>query len=317
MAVDNLQAALSSFRTALRIDARHYNAWFALLPSLPPFPAVTWHSHTRYGLGMVYYRQEKYPLAEYHFRKALAINPHSSILHCYVGVVACHPPPFSCNHTPRCWQRMDEQKRPSRNWIMRSTWTLPTLLRDTSVLRSSSPSSDTRFESPLSFFCPPKISLPSRAVWLSLASSQETQEELQKLLDGGPKEAAVWVLMGRVCKRLGQHERAVSCLNTALEMDAKNASHIQELLDALHLPDDAEENEAEQQNGEEEDEDEENAEVLDGEELGDRSLVRDPNTEEGDMNDEALTPRGDGDAHMSMGELNDSLDYEPAGGVYT
>jgi len=128
----------------------------------------------------------------------------------------------------------------------------------------------------------------------------------------------VWVLMGRVCKRLGQHERAVSCLNTALEMDAKNASHIQELLDALHLPDDAEENEAEQQNGEEEDEDEEeNAEVLDGEELGDRSLVRDPNTEEGDMNDEALTPRGDGDAHMSMGELNDSLDYEPAGGVYT
>jgi anaphase-promoting complex subunit 3 len=36
---------------------------------------------------MIYYRQERYELAEYHFRRALAINPSSSVLHCYVGMV--------------------------------------------------------------------------------------------------------------------------------------------------------------------------------------------------------------------------------------
>ena len=42
----------------------------------------------RYGLGMVYYRQEKLALAEVHFRKALAINPQSSVLMCHIGVVS-------------------------------------------------------------------------------------------------------------------------------------------------------------------------------------------------------------------------------------
>ena len=32
------------------------------------------------------YRQEKYDLAEYHFRRALAINPRNSVLLCYVGM---------------------------------------------------------------------------------------------------------------------------------------------------------------------------------------------------------------------------------------
>ena len=40
---------------AIRTDRRHYNAW--------------------YGLGSIYHRQEKYDMAEYHFRRALSINP--------------------------------------------------------------------------------------------------------------------------------------------------------------------------------------------------------------------------------------------------
>ncbi|MCI4395307.1 hypothetical protein PGIGA_G00178890 [Pangasianodon gigas] len=46
---------------------RHYNAW--------------------YGLGMIYYKQEKFNLAEIHFKKALSINPQSSVLLCHIGVV--------------------------------------------------------------------------------------------------------------------------------------------------------------------------------------------------------------------------------------
>ena len=42
----------------------------------------------RYGVGMIYYKQEKYNLAEVHFKKALTINPSSSVLLCHIGVVS-------------------------------------------------------------------------------------------------------------------------------------------------------------------------------------------------------------------------------------
>ena len=63
---EDLEKAIESFRQALLHNDRHYNAW--------------------YGLGSIYFRQEKYELAEYHFRKALTINPASSVLHCYLGL---------------------------------------------------------------------------------------------------------------------------------------------------------------------------------------------------------------------------------------
>lgn len=36
---------------------------------------------------MIYFRQEKYEIAEYHFRRAISINANSSVLHCYLGMV--------------------------------------------------------------------------------------------------------------------------------------------------------------------------------------------------------------------------------------
>ncbi|PRQ46672.1 putative 43kDa postsynaptic protein [Rosa chinensis] len=41
---------IKSYQSALRLDARHYNSWF--------------------GLGMIYFRQEKFEFAEHHFRTA-------------------------------------------------------------------------------------------------------------------------------------------------------------------------------------------------------------------------------------------------------
>ena len=64
---EDLIKALASFRAAIQIDSRHYNAW--------------------YGLGMVYYRQEKHDLAEYHFARAIEINASSPVLLCYLGMV--------------------------------------------------------------------------------------------------------------------------------------------------------------------------------------------------------------------------------------
>jgi anaphase-promoting complex subunit 3 len=37
-------------------------------------------------MGHIYYRQEKYGMAEYHFRRALSINHRSSVLRCYLGM---------------------------------------------------------------------------------------------------------------------------------------------------------------------------------------------------------------------------------------
>lgn len=37
-------------------------------------------------MGHIYYRQEKFGMAEYHFRRALNINPRSSVLRCYLGM---------------------------------------------------------------------------------------------------------------------------------------------------------------------------------------------------------------------------------------
>jgi Flp pilus assembly protein TadD len=37
-------------------------------------------------MGHIYYRQEKYGMAEYHFRRALQINERSSVLRCYLGM---------------------------------------------------------------------------------------------------------------------------------------------------------------------------------------------------------------------------------------
>ena len=41
---------------------------------------------------MVFYKQEKFVLAEFHFKKALAVNPYNSTLLCTIAVVSIHTP---------------------------------------------------------------------------------------------------------------------------------------------------------------------------------------------------------------------------------
>ena len=65
---EELDKGLSCFRTSIRLDSRHYNAW--------------------YGIAMIYYKQENYPIAEKHFLKALQINPKNSVLLCHLAVVS-------------------------------------------------------------------------------------------------------------------------------------------------------------------------------------------------------------------------------------
>ncbi|KAI8998827.1 protein prenylyltransferase [Trametes punicea] len=64
---EDLNKAISFFQSALRADARHYNAW--------------------YGLGTCYMRMSKLRLADYHFRKASEIHPQNAVLLGCVGMV--------------------------------------------------------------------------------------------------------------------------------------------------------------------------------------------------------------------------------------
>ncbi|ESK96921.1 20s cyclosome subunit (nuc2 cdc27) [Moniliophthora roreri MCA 2997] len=59
--------AINFFQSALRVDPRHYNAW--------------------YGLGTCYLRMSKLRLAEYHFRRAAEIHPNNAVLLGCVGMV--------------------------------------------------------------------------------------------------------------------------------------------------------------------------------------------------------------------------------------
>ena len=66
LALGDLDAAKTSFRTALRYDSRHYNALF--------------------GYGAAAVREEKFAPAEVYFRKALEVNSRSAVLHCHLAM---------------------------------------------------------------------------------------------------------------------------------------------------------------------------------------------------------------------------------------
>ncbi|GAA6063052.1 hypothetical protein JCM10212_001115 [Sporobolomyces blumeae] len=65
--LEEWERAMEFFREAVRRDPTHYNAWF--------------------GLGNVYMKTGKHTLADYHFRRALDINPSNATLVCCVGSV--------------------------------------------------------------------------------------------------------------------------------------------------------------------------------------------------------------------------------------
>ncbi|KAJ1309872.1 hypothetical protein OPQ81_006636 [Rhizoctonia solani] len=65
--MEEFEKAASSFQSALRVDRRHYNAW--------------------YGLGTVYQKTSKLRHAEYHFERAAEINPCNAVLQCCLGIV--------------------------------------------------------------------------------------------------------------------------------------------------------------------------------------------------------------------------------------
>ncbi|EIE23188.1 TPR-like protein [Coccomyxa subellipsoidea C-169] len=63
---EDFDRAKACYENAIRLDRRHYNAW--------------------YGIGQIEYRQEKFEMAAFNFKFALNLNGRSSVLRCNLGM---------------------------------------------------------------------------------------------------------------------------------------------------------------------------------------------------------------------------------------
>lgn len=45
-------------------------------------------NYLRYGIGAIYQKQERYELAEMHYKRALRINHSSALIMCHIAVVS-------------------------------------------------------------------------------------------------------------------------------------------------------------------------------------------------------------------------------------
>ncbi|CAD8189852.1 unnamed protein product [Paramecium octaurelia] len=60
--------------------------------------------------------------------------------------------------------------------------------------------------------------------------------ELQRLRELIPKEAAIYILMGRIFKKLGKIQEAQNCFSTAMSLDQKDSAKIKGLMESLNNP---------------------------------------------------------------------------------
>jgi len=180
---EDYDRALACFRNAIRTDERNYKAWF--------------------GLGNVYQRQEKFEMAEYHFKRAIEINPHSSVLHCWLGIV------------------LDERIERENHEDRLEQLELPLAeLQKAITLDPNNPIA--RFK--------------HAKVLMALSRDEEAVEELVGLLESAPKEAEILLQLGRAYKKLGDPQKAMLQFMMAWDLDPRNSNHIKSEMEKLENP---------------------------------------------------------------------------------
>jgi anaphase-promoting complex subunit 3 len=172
---EDLDKAVESFRAAILHNDRHYNAW--------------------YGLGSIYYRQERYELAEFHFRRALGINPASSVLHCYLGMA------------------LHAQANASK-----SSEALDVLMKACEKDRSN-----------------PQLHFQRAHILFSSGPEhlEDCLDALLVVEEHAPREPPVHAMLGQVYHRLGNLHKALWHLNVAMDLDPKEASTLK--VRAVHM----------------------------------------------------------------------------------
>lgn len=162
--VEELEKALTAFRHAIRCDSRLYNAWF--------------------GLSDVYFRQEKFSLAEMHLDRALRIYPDSAMLLAHLGVIRSRLGKVEgCGGALECLR--EACRRAPQN---------------------------------------PVCKYHHASVLFAQEKYEEALAELEELKQLAPKECMVYFMLGRVHKRLANHHRAMIYFSWAMDLDPKGAN---------------------------------------------------------------------------------------------
>ncbi|XP_068082472.1 cell division cycle protein 27 homolog isoform X2 [Anabrus simplex] len=196
---EELDKAMSCFRSAIRIDSRHYNAWYSATSTLStvckcllehvPFHFHTLYLSSGYGIGTIFSKQERYLLAELHYRRALSIHPHSSVLMCHVGVV--------------------------QHALLKTEKALQTL----NAAIANDPKN-------------PLCKFHRASIYFAAGRHAEALKELEELKEIVPKESLVYYLTGKVHKKLGNTHLALMHFSWATDLDPKGAnSHIKDAVD--------------------------------------------------------------------------------------
>ena len=71
-------------------------------------------------------------------------------------------------------------------------------------------------------------------VLMALNRYQEALKVCQELKNLCPKEAPIFVTMGKIYKKLGQKKQALQAYTMALELDQKDTNCVKALIDKLH-----------------------------------------------------------------------------------
>ncbi|KAJ2385395.1 anaphase-promoting complex subunit cdc27, partial [Coemansia sp. RSA 2611] len=226
VAIDELDRAQQAFRTAIRIDARHYNAW--------------------YGVGMVYLRLGKLDLADYHFKRALALNTQNPLLLLSTGAVfeARGDYPGALGVYERVERLLNRGQAAS---TAQSKGKMPDpsgSLSDGGGLDSAFVSSDDivilglRTHHAMNF-----VMFKRARVLVLLERFAEAAVVLEQLLTRCPREFNVPFLLGQTYTKLRRYREAAACLTRALDIAPENGHSVREAFDALYM-EDAEEQDA-------------------------------------------------------------------------
>ncbi|KAJ2814509.1 anaphase-promoting complex subunit cdc27, partial [Coemansia furcata] len=187
---DDAERAQQAFRTAMRIDARHYNAW--------------------YGLGMVYLRQARLDLAEYHLKRALALNTQNPLLLQSAGALL-------------------EARGDYAGALAVYERVLAVYARAPSSTSSVANEDDAAPHHALSF-----VLFKRARVLVVLERFADAAAVLRALLRRCPREFNVPFLLGQTYTRLRRFREAAACLTRALDIAPENAPSVREAFDALY-----------------------------------------------------------------------------------
>ncbi|KAJ2732141.1 anaphase-promoting complex subunit cdc27, partial [Coemansia sp. BCRC 34962] len=226
VAKDELDRAQQAFRTAIRIDVRHYNAW--------------------YGMGMVYLRLGKLDLADYHFKRALTLNTQNPLLLLSTGAVfeARGDYPSALVVYERVERLLNRGQVAS---TAQSKGKLPDLsgsMSDDGGLDSAYVSSDDivilglRAHHAMNF-----VMFKRARALVVLERFAEAAAVLEQLLSRCPREFNVPFLLGQTYTKLRRYREAAACLIRSLDIAPENGHSVREAFDALYL-EDAEEQDA-------------------------------------------------------------------------